>query len=116
MAFTSVISALAHSAAADGDLSPEKRVSKLSLREGPGFLDLETAFGRVIVEKKDMEVLAMPSKRGRPKKGYDPQQFLEVMRLYFVEKLSMREVADLLGVSHMSIYRMLSDPNVELLI
>ncbi|NYZ74031.1 helix-turn-helix domain-containing protein [Candidatus Micrarchaeota archaeon] len=55
-------------------------------------------------------------RRGRPKSGFSEQRLTEVMRLYFVEKLSMRQVADLVGVSHMSVYRMLSDPNVELLI
>lgn len=56
------------------------------------------------------------AKKGRPKKGMDEQKLSEVVRLYFLEKLSMRQVADIVGVSHMSVYRMLSDPNLELLI
>lgn len=62
------------------------------------------------------ERVALPMKRGRPRRRYNQSQLSEVMRLYFLEKLSMRQVADVLGVSHMSVYRMLSDPNVELLI
>lgn len=69
---------------------------------------------RVIVDERDMEEL--PSRRGRPRRGYDRERLTEVMRLYFLEKMSMRQVADILGVSHMSVYRMLSDPAVELLI
>lgn len=55
-------------------------------------------------------------RRGRPRRGFNEERLAEVLRLYFVEKLSMRQVADVVGVSHMSVYRMLSDPNVELLI
>lgn len=61
---------------------------------------------------RDMDVV----KRGRPRKGQNETRLAEVLNLYFVEKLSMRKVADVLGVSHMSVYRMLSDPNLELLI
>jgi hypothetical protein len=57
-----------------------------------------------------------PRRRGRPRKVHRQEQLTEVLRLYFVEKLSMRKVADVMGVSHMSVYRMLSDPNVELLL
>jgi DNA-directed RNA polymerase specialized sigma subunit len=61
--------------------------------------------------------MLLPSRRrGRPKKEPSPDRLAEVLRLYFVEKLSMRQVADVVGVSHMSVYRMLSDPDVELLI
>jgi hypothetical protein len=55
-------------------------------------------------------------RRGRPKKACDEARLAEVVRLYFIEKMSMRQVADVIGVSHMSVYRMLSDPAVELLI
>lgn len=58
----------------------------------------------------------VPRRRGRPRKVHRQEQLTRVMQLYFVEKLSMRKVADVLGVSHMSVYRMLSDPNVELLL
>ncbi|MBU0532625.1 helix-turn-helix domain-containing protein [Candidatus Micrarchaeota archaeon] len=57
-----------------------------------------------------------PRKRGRPRKVQENEQLTQVLRLYFVEKLSMRKVAEVMGVSHMSVYRMLSDPNVELLL
>ncbi len=56
------------------------------------------------------------ARRGRPKKAHDQERLTEVVRLYFIEKMSMRQVADVIGVSHMSVYRMLSDPTVELLI
>jgi|WetSurMetagenome_2_1015567.scaffolds.fasta_scaffold424725_1 hypothetical protein len=56
------------------------------------------------------------SRRGRPKKACNEERLAEVVRLYFLEKMSMRQVAEVMGVSHMSIYRMLSDPAVELLI
>jgi len=58
-----------------------------------------------------------PKKRkGRPRAGVNEKRLTEVLRLYFLEKMSMRQVADIVGVSHMSVYRMLSDPNLELLI
>jgi hypothetical protein len=63
-----------------------------------------------------VEDLVTAPRRGRPRKGFDQGRLNEVMRLYFIEKMSMRQVADVVGVSHMSVYRMLSDPNVELLI
>jgi len=56
------------------------------------------------------------SRRGRPRKECDGERLEQVVRLYFIEKMSMREVAEVIGVSHMSVYRMLSDPAVELLI
>jgi hypothetical protein len=62
------------------------------------------------------EMTVVPSRRGRPRKEFDQNRLDEVLRLYFIEKMSMRQVADVLGVSHMSVYRMLSDPSVELLI
>lgn len=54
--------------------------------------------------------------RGRPKKGVSQDKLEQVMRLYFLERMSMREVANVMGMSHMSVYRMLSDPNVEVLV
>ncbi|MBI5046551.1 helix-turn-helix domain-containing protein [Candidatus Micrarchaeota archaeon] len=68
-----------------------------------------------LVLKNEMQQ-ADAQRKGRPRKGYDEQQLTEVLRLYFLEKLSMRKVADVVGLSHMSVYRMLSDPNVELLV
>ncbi|MCI0503511.1 helix-turn-helix domain-containing protein [Candidatus Micrarchaeota archaeon] len=55
-------------------------------------------------------------RRGRPRKACSEERLAQVVRLYFLEKLSMRQVAEVIGVSHMSVYRMLSDPAVELLI
>jgi hypothetical protein len=77
--------------------------------EGPEVPD------SIVVEEGDMEEVA-PPRRGRPRRAYDRERLAEVMRLYFLEKMSMRQVADVLGVSHMSVYRMLTDPAVELLI
>ena len=71
---------------------------------------------KLVVDPGDMEVVAAPTKRGRPRRAYNQEQLTEVLRLYFVEKMSMRQVADIIGVSHMSVYRMLSDPNIEVLI
>ncbi|MEW6035313.1 MAG: helix-turn-helix domain-containing protein [Candidatus Micrarchaeota archaeon] len=71
---------------------------------------------RIVADRGDVEFVAVPAKRGRPRKVFNQTQLTEVLRLYFVEKMSMRQVADILGVSHMSVYRMLSDPNIELLI
>ena len=76
--------------------------------------DLRSDEDSVVVEEDDMEYVA--ARRGRPRKLQSKDQLAQVLKLYFVEKLSMRKVADVLGVSHMSIYRMLSDPNLELLI
>ncbi|MFN7990699.1 MAG: helix-turn-helix domain-containing protein [Candidatus Micrarchaeia archaeon] len=58
----------------------------------------------------------VPLKRGRPRRSYNHEQLTQVLRLYFIEKMSMRKVADVIGVSHMSVYRMLSDPTLEVLI
>lgn len=55
-------------------------------------------------------------RRGRPRKARSETTMQEVLYLYFVERLSMRKVAEVVGMSHMSVYRMLSDPNVELLL
>ena len=67
-------------------------------------------------ERDDRFAENFPSKRGRPKKAVNPGRLSQVLRMYFVEKHSMRQIADILGTSHMSIYRMLSDPSIELLI
>jgi DNA-directed RNA polymerase specialized sigma subunit len=76
--------------------------------------DLRLDNGPVVVEDDDLEYVA--ARRGRPRKLQSKEQLAQVLKLYFVEKLSMRRVAEVLGVSHMSVYRMLSDPNLELLI
>ena len=91
-----------------------KDVSMLDGRDDRSSLDI------VEGEGPDLEASRADSgsgkKKGRPKKGMSEQKLSEVVRLYFLEKLSMRQVADIVGVSHMSVYRMLSDPNLELLI
>ncbi len=56
-----------------------------------------------------------PSRRGRPRKVNALVQD-QALRLYFINRLSMREVAKVLGLSHMTVYRLLSDPNVEVLL
>jgi DNA-directed RNA polymerase specialized sigma24 family protein len=80
----------------------------------PDFPDRE-AKGKVIVDEDDMVFVAR-SKRGRPRKLSDPDALQRMVDLYFVERLSMRKVAELMGVSHMSVYRLLSDPDLRLLI
>ena len=70
----------------------------------------------VIVDEEDMEFVPVPPKRGRPRKACNQELLSEVLRLYFIEKKSMRQIAAMVGVSHMSVYRMLSDPTLELLI
>ncbi len=71
--------------------------------------------GRVVGGSGGAEA-GVPVRRGRPKRSYDHEQLTRVLRLYFIEKMSMRKVADVIGVSHMSVYRMLSDPTLEVLI
>jgi DNA-binding transcriptional regulator LsrR (DeoR family) len=34
------------------------------------------------------------------------------LKMYFVDRLSVRKIAKALGVSHMTVFRMLSDPKV----
>jgi hypothetical protein len=80
----------------------------------PRFPDRD-AKGKVVVDEEDMVFVATP-KRGRPRKLSDPETLRKAVNLYFVERLSMRKVADQMGVSHMSVYRMLSDPGLKLLI
>ena len=70
---------------------------------------------RVFVDDGDM-VFVGRAKRGRPRKLSSPDVIQRVVQLYFVERLSMRKIADNLGVSHMSVYRMLSDPGLKLLL
>jgi predicted transcriptional regulator len=40
----------------------------------------------------------------------------EILDLLVVEKLSIRKIADLLGVSHMTVYRALERSDVEMLV
>lgn len=69
---------------------------------------------------KDISIgdLKVVHKRGRSggRKRHDEKVLQKLMQLYFVERFSLRKVADILGLSHMSVYRMLSDPSLEVLI
>jgi len=78
----------------------------------PGVVDR----GRTLASKVEMQMAVLPRRRGRPPRRYSQEQVNEMLRLYFLEKLSMRQVANIMGVSHMSVYRMLNDPSLELLI
>lgn len=40
----------------------------------------------------------------------------EIFRLYIFERLSIREIADLLGMSHMTVYRAMNDPSLRVMI
>jgi len=80
----------------------------------PAVPEME-ASDKVLVDEEDMVVVATP-KRGRPRKLQEPELVDRVVQLYFVERLSMRKIADSLGVSHMSVYRLLKDPNLKLLL
>lgn len=71
---------------------------------------------KIVLGKGNARMVGAHARRGRPKKVHDEERLAEVLRLYFIEKMSMRKVANVLGVSHMSVYRVLSDPNIELLI
>ena len=99
-----------------------RKMSKLGLKDVSMLDGRDDRSGMDIVEGDSSDLGASRTgkgagaKKGRPKKGMDEQKLSEVVRLYFLEKLSMRQVADIVGVSHMSVYRMLSDPNLELLI
>lgn len=46
----------------------------------------------------------------------DDETLVKMLRLYYVDKLSVRKVADVMGISHMSVYRAVTDANIELLI
>jgi transposase-like protein len=53
-------------------------------------------------------------KKGRPRKI--DSRLGEILDLLVVEKLSIRKIADLLGVSHMTVYRALERSDVEMLV
>lgn len=56
-----------------------------------------------------------PPERGRPKLN-NREMAAEVLRLYLLERMSLRKVAKVLGVSHMTVYRVLNTSNIELLL
>lgn len=60
----------------------------------------------------------VPMEPPSPSRTYKKKEEMidQVLQLYFVRRYSMRKIASILGMSHMSVYRMLSDPNVEILI
>ena len=56
-----------------------------------------------------------PPGRGRPKVS-DKEMAMEALRLYMLERLSLRKVARVMGVSHMTVYRLLNDSDLGLLL
>ena len=94
---------------------PKSVIDVIDLEASVPFPEMPAERDEITVDNEDMELVPAP-KRGRPRKVYDQGLLNEVLRLYFVEKMSMRQIANLIGVSHMSVYRMLSDPTVELLL
>ncbi|MBI2079398.1 helix-turn-helix domain-containing protein [Candidatus Micrarchaeota archaeon] len=46
----------------------------------------------------------------------DGELLSEILRLYLVERLSFRRIARLLNISHMTVYRAIADPDLEVLI
>jgi len=50
-----------------------------------------------------------PPRRGRPRVGRDAGSVQKVAELYFCERLSVRKVASVMGLSHMTVYRMLNE-------
>lgn len=54
-----------------------------------------------------------PPRRGRPKVGRDDECLRKVAELYFLERLSVRKVATVLGLSHMTVYRMLNEMDIS---
>ena len=72
--------------------------------------------GPVIPMEPPSPSRAADVRRGRPRKSQNEAMVQDVLKLYFIERLSMRRIAEVIGISHMSVYRMLSDPNVEILL
>ncbi len=56
-----------------------------------------------------------PPGRGRPKLS-TREMAAEVLRLYMLERLSLRKVARVMGISHMTVYRLLNDSDMGLLL
>ncbi|MCX8196904.1 MAG: helix-turn-helix domain-containing protein [Candidatus Micrarchaeota archaeon] len=54
-----------------------------------------------------MRKLILRKNGGRPKKMND-EQVATALDLYFVEGMPIREVADVLGVSHMTVWRLIA--------
>lgn len=54
-----------------------------------------------------------PPRRGRPRVGRDNASMGRIVELYFRERLSMREVASVVGLSHMTVYRMLNEVDLS---
>lgn len=54
-----------------------------------------------------------PPRRGRPRVGRNQDNIKKVAELYFLERLSVRKVASVLGLSHMTVYRMLDEIDIS---
>ncbi|MFH1393723.1 MAG: helix-turn-helix domain-containing protein [Candidatus Micrarchaeota archaeon] len=54
-----------------------------------------------------------PPRRGRPRVGRDAQSLAKVVELYFCDRLSVRKVASMVGLSHMTVYRMLNEIDIS---
>lgn len=60
--------------------------------------------------------LIIVNQRKKRKGIVDARLFDRILKLYFYERMSLREIADVLGVSHMTVYRALNNPETEVLI
>lgn len=56
-----------------------------------------------------------PPQRGRPKVGRDNRSVQRVAELYFCDRLSVRKVASVMGLSHMTVYRMLNEIDLHII-
>lgn len=54
-----------------------------------------------------------PPRRGRPKVGRDQESVQKVAELYFCDRLSVRKVATVMGLSHMTVHRMLNEIDLQ---
>ncbi len=55
---------------------------------------------------------AKPKGKGRPRKI--DSRLSEILKLLIEDRLSIREIADLMGVSHMTVYRALGRVDAEM--
>lgn len=60
--------------------------------------------------------MTIASFRKSKKRIVDENLLGEILRLYFCERKTGRQIADMLSVSHMTIYRALGDPELEVFI
>lgn len=59
---------------------------------------------------------AAPAPHSNSRKKLNDRLVSEVIRLYLFERMSLRQIAKELSVSHMTVYRAVSDPRIEVLI